>query len=295
MYFCNTRYMRPDKLNTKETEILRLALLGTHTISQTAKKIGRSVPWTSLCVKRLVRLGFVELESKGVSKYLRLSSNPLGRNLTLVLHETPILNIGFLLTGCGLRILPSFLEPGNSLREVSEKSSISYETVLKKVRIWRGMGLLKPVRGSRRYSLKRSHRYLYQFVESYAAHRNERVLKESEPDGLIVWQDRNEFIFTSTNGASQKKYPAAAVNRLAQLGYPLAYTSEYFHRGSGEPQISHEEALMQSLLLTQANQRIIRMARRAVRKKDVDLDKLRHYATKYDVAGILDEGVLSVG
>jgi len=117
--------MFKDKINKTEVIILKYILKEPQTISHLADALGKDISWISRNVNHLQELGFAMMKREGKSVFVSIVKNPLGESFSTLISEEPMLNIEKILTCSGLRILPLLLNPGNSAKEIVQRSSLS--------------------------------------------------------------------------------------------------------------------------------------------------------------------------
>jgi len=98
-------------------------------------------------------------------------------------------------------ILPLVLEPGYTAGEICKRTGLSSRSVQGILGGWRQMGIA--VLEAKTYTLNARHEAIISFVERYAEHRSLVHLKERFTDGTIVWQGRDEYIFSIGRSISE--------------------------------------------------------------------------------------------
>jgi len=134
--------MFKEGLIKTDLEVLQLVLYKKMNITRIATELGKSLSWTSECVSHLAEIGLIDVEKKGISKFVTLSSNSLGKNLSLLMTESTHLNLNKILTGSGLLILPLLLEPGSKPEDISVRVSRSLRTIKDALVRWNSMGVV---------------------------------------------------------------------------------------------------------------------------------------------------------
>ncbi len=273
--------MFKERINKTELQILKTVHVEASTVTSLTKKFGRSKSYMSECVSHLEQLGFISIGRQGNTSPLYIAQSSMGNELSKLLREEPALNLDKFLGGSGLKILPLILEPGYTAKEISERSGLSSRTVQTILGGWRQMGLA--VLEKSVYKLNPRHRIILSFVEKYAEHRNLYHLKDRYPKGSIVWQHKDEYIFSTGNKITDKEYVPAANSRLAELNYDIIYRNEYYHFSPTITQISEIEALVQTMKFNMGNPRIKQFVNQKNLTKVAIKKEFIKYSDKYSI------------
>lgn len=170
-----------------DLELLQRLLYKQMTISHIARELEKSLSWTSERVSHLKKLGLIDVGKKGLSNFVAISSNPVGKSLSLLMTESAYLNLDKILTGSGLLILPLLLEPGYKPKDLSIRISRSLRTVKDTLVRWKSMGVVILDEKTGLYSLNPRQTYLVEFVKAYSELRNKSLLEEAFPEAIIIW------------------------------------------------------------------------------------------------------------
>ena len=279
-------------MNTAEVEVLLSLGSGPLMISQLVESLGMSMSWVSECVTHLEGMRFIEKQRGGHAKWVKIAQSELGESLRLLIAESSYLNLSKALTGPGLAMLPLLQSPGSTQAQIHRRTSLSRPTIGARIKLWMGMGVLLMEHHPHRYLLNPSRSYLVQFIEDYSRERNSRFLRVEEPSGVIVWQHRDEFLFSMDGSTSEPEFLNAGATRLGELGYNVVHTREYYLQSEGLEAVSEEEALVQTLRADPENPRAMRFIRDAMQKHRVYSASLLEYANKYGLnASIAKAGV----
>ena len=287
--------MRREGLHRTHLDILECVLTEERTVSEIASHVGRSVPWTSECVHHLVGMDLVVKNKDGLEVRVRRASNELSRSLEMLMVEAPMLNLPVMLDKAGLRLLPVLLDPGATAREVSRRTGLSMPTIRNKIRVWRGMGVVVRETGSKRYRINKAHRELRSFVVHYSRWYNGRTLGDVLPEALIVWQWRDEYLFSIDERVDLPGFPSAGPSRLEELGYEVLHLREYYFHHPFIDVVSEEEALVQSLRTDPNNPRIERFIVEGVENRGADARAILEFGRKYGLKKALEKVVGDLG
>lgn len=273
-------------------KILAAVLPGELPVGRIADAIGRSVSYTSECIRRLKELGLAQTRKAGLMVMVRPSAGPEMAALALLIKEGSGMDLAKVLTGPGLAILPHLLAPGRTPPEIMKRTALSQATVRGRLRLWRGMGLVFREGKTGSYMLEPGQKPLADFAARHAEARNRRLLESKVPGALIVWQDRDEFIFSVDSGASVDGFIVAGPGVLEALGYDIAHSRDYYAVGRAGRKIGEAEALVQTLLIEHGNPRAKRWMKEGAKGRRMDSRTLLAFALKYglkdDIGRILE-------
>ena len=141
------------------------------------------------------------------------------------------------------------------------------------------------------YAIDPAHNILSAFAQSWAEHVNSTILKEKNPNAVIVWQWRDDFIFTSDGRVSDDSFKPAGPTRLEELNYDIIGRTYYYQYSPGETDVSEAEALVQTVMIDPLNPRPLRHLRNA----KVSRDELAKFAEKYGLKLDLKNGGMRLG
>ncbi len=272
-----------DKMNRTELGILELVLDKALPEKLIAAELERSPSWISECVHHLVDMGFLSLGRNGISRIIRISDNGLGASLRRLMKENRMLDYDLILPNSGLIILPLLLEPGTNMDEICRRTRLTSRTVHYRLRDWKSIGLIDLGKYPKSISLSGYHPNLSNFLVEYCKHRNRRFLNKTCPEGDIVWEWRDEFLFSTSGRMDDINYLPAGVTRLHDFGVELVHTYEYYHFSIGKESVTLEESLVQTVRTDPMNPRPIRIVREMMGNGMVNRDVLFDIAKKYDV------------
>ena len=264
-------------LRKTEVQLLRLLQGNRLTLTELASELSKSMPTVSEAVKHLELLGMVEKERKGTKVTVAMPKTPLGESLSLLIAEQPMLNLETLFSGSGLAMLPLLLKPGYSAKELAERTSLSLRTVKGLLPRWKRMGVVLQEQSN--YQLNPRFTLLANFLGKFNEHKNLCIMKDNYPEGVIVWQWRDEFFFSIDAKLNDPNALPAGLTRLDELKSGLAHGQQYYYYGRADKAISEEEAFMQALYVDPYNPRIKNLISK--RLGDFDSEAFFNYAGKY--------------
>ena len=273
--------MLRDRMNRSDIAILAVLLDGPLTVTSIAKAVGRSISFVSERLTLMEAMRLVERRRGGNAVRVGFAKGRAGADLQLLMAESPYIELTKVLPGPGLAILPFLLHPGSTLTDLRRGTGLSAPTIRGSIRPWRGMGLLHLEGSPRRYSIQPQLGHLIDFITSYTAERNQRFLESKTSAGIIVWQWRDSFLFSSRREVPVPEFLPAGVSRLEELGYDVVSSRYCYMHRPGMTRVAEAEALVQAVLMDPDNPRPARMVRRALAEHRVRVDELRGCAESY--------------
>jgi hypothetical protein len=121
------------------------------------------------------------------------------------------------------------------------------------------------------------------------------MLADLFPNALIIWQWRDEYLFSITERRARPGLLSAGPTRLEELGYDIFHAQEYYLHHPGIDRVSEEEALVQSLAIDPNNPRMTRFIREGVQRRGVDPRRLLAFGKKYGLKTVLTKVVEEIG
>ena len=255
------------------------------TLAELASELSKALPTVSEAAKHLELLGMVEKERHGPNVMVAMPKTPLGESLSLLIAEEPMLNLETLFSGSGLVILPLLLKPGYSAKGLAQRTSVSLRTVKGLLPRWKRMGVV--LQEQNNYQLNPRFRLLANFLGKFNEHKNLCIMKKNYPEGVIVWQWRDEFLFSIDAKLNDPNALPAGLTRLDELKAGLAHSQQYYFYGHADKAISEEEAFMQALYVDPYNPRIKNLIRGRLRK--FDSKAFFNYAGKYAKKNVIKD------
>ena len=264
-------------LNKTEVRLLQQLQGRKLSLSELASELSKSMNHVSELVKHLESMSLARKERKGTHKFVFIPKTPLGESLSLLITEEPMLNLEALFSGSGLVLLPLLLKPGYSAKKLAERTSLSIRTVKGLLPRWKRMGVVLQEKSN--YHLNPRFRLLADFLRKYNEHKNLSIMKDKYPEAVIVWQWRDEFMFSTETKRKDPDTLPAGLTRLDAFKPSLAHTQGYYYYGHEDSEITEEEAFMQALYVDPYNPRIKRLI--SDRLRHLDSETFFAYAGKY--------------
>ena len=287
----NKRPMNKWSVNKTEVRALRTLQGKKMSVSELAMALTKSLSWTSEYVGHLESLGFLEKEKEKNNVFVSISRTPLGESLSVLISGEPMLNLETLFAGPGLKIMPLLLKPGYSTGELVARTSLSMRTVKGVLPRWRRMGVVMLDDG--RYQINPRYKLLSDFLRKFSEHKNTCFLNETFPEAVIVWQWRDEFMFSIDRQIRDSDFLPAGLSRLDSLNSNLVHTQEYYCYDVEKDRVSEEEALIQAFYSDRNNPRIKRHLKTRINK--LKQQKLLEYAGKYGLKTMIKKMVSKNG
>ena len=282
--------MRHEGLHRTHLEILKYIYTEERMVSQIANHVGKSISWTSECIRHLVWMDLAVKEKIGLKVLVKPASNELSQSLELLIVEAPLINISVMLDKAGLTLLPVLVDPGTTAKEMAQHTGLSLPTIRNKIRMWRGMGVVVRDSGPKRYRIPDSHRELRSFVVHFSQWYNRRMLADVLSGAVIVWQWRDEYLFSIDRRIELPDFSSAGPTRLEEL-----HLREYYHYHPIIDDTSEEEALVQSLKIDANNPRLMRFITEGIESRGVAPEAILEYGKKYGLKETLKKVVSGRG
>ena len=272
--------MGNERLSASDLRIFEAVLAGELASGRIAKAIGLSPSYTSECLRRLLGMGLISTQRKGITVFVRPSKSALAAALALLMKECSGLDVSKVLTGPGLALLPLLLPPGKTAQELVPAARLSQMTVMERIRLWRGMGLVIREKGTGLYKLAPGQRELADFALRYAEDRDRRMLAGKIPGALILWRGPDGILFSVDAGTPVKGFARAGPNALEE---PIVHSRDYYIGGQPHRRVSQDEALVQTLLVDPSNPRVRRMLRKRAESSSAAHHRLTTFAEIYGI------------
>lgn len=266
-------------MNKTEVKAMYLLQSKKMTVLELANALSKSVSWTSECIHHLEKMGFVKTEKMKNYVYVSLTMNAMGQSLIVLMKEEPMLNLESMFTRSGLIVLPLLLTPGCSAKELVDRSKLSKRTVKGLLPRWKRMGVVLQEEG--KYLINPRYKLLTNFLRKFSEHKNAYILNNIYPQGVIVWQWRDEFIFSLDQKIDDPRFIPAGITKLDEYNFNLVHVNEYFLHDPCTKIVTKEEAMVQAFHIDQKNPRISRLFN--IYNHDLNYKKLFEYANKYGV------------
>ena len=284
--------MRIEGLYKTHLDILGFVYKMERTVSQIAKHVHKSISWTSECVNHLIGMDLLKKRKEGLEVFVGPAKNELSQSLAILIFEAPMIDLSKVLRKAGLTILPVLVDPGITANEISQRTGLSMPTIRTIIRKWRGMGIVVRERETKRYTIHPSQKELRSFISRYSQWFNRRMLGNVLPEALIIWQWRDEYLFSIEHRIDLSDFLSAGPTRLEELGYDILHLREYYLHHPENDEVSQEEALVQSLMTDPNNPRMLRFIREGIDNRGADLQAILEFGEKYGLGLALD-GVVS--
>ncbi len=283
--------MRLEGLHRTHLEILGFVHKMERTVSQIAKHIHKSISWTSECVNHLIGMDLLEKRKEGLGVFVGPAKNELSQSLAILMFEAPMIDLSKVLGKAGLTILPVLVDPGITANEITQRTGLSMPTIRTVLRKWRGMGIVVRERETKRYTIHHSQKELRSFILRYSQWFNRRMLGNVLPGALIIWQWRDEYLFSIEHRIDLSDFLSAGPTRLEELGYDILHLREYYLHRPEYDEVGQEEALVQSLMTDPNNPRMLRFIREGIDNRGADSQTILEFGEKYGLGLALDKVV----
>lgn len=279
--------MNSISLSKNEVQIIKLLMDSEMSITKISLEMNKSLSWISRCVSHLEEMRIVEKKEYGITRNIKISDNEIGNAISVLFRENKMLNVYEILPYTRIKILIQLLPPGSSIKEIIIQSNISKSTVEKNIRKWKYMGIV--YKSDEKYIINPKQKNLKKFIMAIAKIKNQLILKDNGINGLIIWQWRNEFIFSVKEEIKNNLFIKCGLSRLKEIKYNIIHDNEYYFFSPITDQINIEEIFLQSMIIDPNNPRIEILIKKSIDRKEVNVEFLLQQSVKYGLQGRIKE------
>lgn len=283
--------MKSCHLSSTDIEILVELTRNDKTIGSLTEMMGLSPATVSGSVSHLSELGLISVDKKGRSKLLHLIKNELGDGFRSFILQNPNVDPVKLFHGKGLLIMTTFIGHGSSIKEIIKRIKLSRSTVNRNLRKWKRMGVIWKRGHGGRFTINRNYPDLNIFLIRFSRHWLAINIIEELGDPLIIFNDGETVIFTYEGELAQGKYKPAAYTLLADNGFDVISTVDYYQFRPGLEDVSVLEAIIQAIRIDPLNPRPRKILHQYLKDNDTEIDLLMEYGKKYGIEDILKKEV----
>jgi Mn-dependent DtxR family transcriptional regulator len=272
----------PYKFSRTELEILKELTQSSASISELAKRIGKSQPTSTAAVENLQAKGFVATRRAGMRKMVEFSQAKHAQLLKELFLAYPHVHWESILADS--QILPLL-----KLEHVTPES-VSRITEWRAMRNLMAHGII--IREAEGQTLNPRFHKISEFITEFVNFANSKLAAQVSESAAIVWASGSQFIIRVAAGTaiSDKRFKPTATTALASYGIPLISDVEYYYFSSLKRALRPEDIVLHTILIdgvTNVTYALILMA-----KVKTDPDRLLAAAEKLglrtQVEGMLD-------
>lgn len=274
-------------LSSTDMKILLELAENSITIGSLAKMIGLSPSTISGSVSHLSKIDLITVDRKGRSKLLHLINNEVGNRLRSFIRQNPNIDPMELFHGNGLLIMRSLIGQGSSIKEITNRSALSRSTVNRYLKNWKRMGVVWKQGHGGRFTINRNYPDLKLFLISFSRHWLSKEIIDELDGPLIVFNDGEIVIFTYEGELDQSKYKHAGYTLLADNGYDVVTTKNYYQFRTGSEDPSILEAIIQAIRIDPLNPRPRKILLTYLKSNNSKITQSKEYGTIYGIEEIL--------
>ena len=193
------------------TEIkIFLSLTQESSVSEIAHDLDLSTPTVSKYVNLSIRKhNGLFTKRKQKRKVMVKRADTTHANLLMSIHnEYPRWDLTRLFTYSKLKIAASINQP-KQITEISSLTDLSRQHVKSSLKTLSKLAIV--IKKDNRYQLNPKNKLVNQFITNYYDYVNENRLKEITKDGIILWNNADEFLFKTTQELENTKKTALSV------------------------------------------------------------------------------------
>lgn len=213
------------------------------TIGELASRIGVTKGYISRLVASLVKKGFVEISTNGVSKNVGLTNNSHAVKLKNILHKRSYMPVPELLQGSGIQIIAILSTGKADFARLLNESGLSEATLRRIIKKFKSYAML--VSRDKQYELPYDLMDIRDFMRDYCSYFGVSELRDISPQGLFVASHGFEFIFTSDNKIMHEKVRPTGLSAMSGT-IPLMLAENHYFYSSRT--LSNEEIAVHAIV-----------------------------------------------
>lgn len=275
------------ELNITEIKILDSIFDGAITPGDISARIGKSLPTISRSISKLEQKGFVEIERKGISHFIRFSSNEfVNYYKELIIKEFPLVEC---LSGWRMTFLALFTGKINRLSksDLHLKTGMSPHTIRKYITTAKRYGVLKEVPYGFRISKRMD--ILRDFLISYAQHISGKMVHSISNEVLVHWKFGFEFIYSVPSGYSSPIGFTTGVTAFSNDNVIIRSQRAYYHYVPFKTKPRKEDYIIDNLLINKAGRQSIMYSLFYYKKYSHEINS-KHLAQLSKISGLASLG-----
>jgi predicted transcriptional regulator len=229
----------PYELSKTELEIIAELTQSPGSLTDLARRVGRSLPVVVGSINRLAARGFIDEEREGKRRIVRISERKHAQLLRELFLRFPHVPWNDLLSFSGIIPLVN-LEWGNV--------QASRSTEWRALRNMMSHGILQKQAG--KVKINPRFEAAQNFVLELQTYNNQRLAREASPRAIIVWNTGPKFIIRVPNDetVTAPLFQATATTKMAEYDIPLISNVKFYFYSPEPHRITAEETLLHTLL-----------------------------------------------
>lgn len=264
------------------------------TIGSLTKMAGLYPAKISGSVSHLSGIDLISVNRKGRSKLLHLIKSEVGDRFRSFILQNPNIDPMELFHGNGLMMMRSLIGQGSSIKEITNRSALSRSTVNRYLKKWKRMGVVWKQGHGGRFTINRNYPDLKIFLISFSRHWLLKEIIDELGDPSIIFNDGERVIFTYKGELDRSKYRPAGYTLLAENGFDVVTTTDYYQFRPGSEGPSILEAIIQAMRIDPLNPRPRKILLGYLKSDDLKKAPLMEYGRKYGIEDILNEEVSKI-
>jgi predicted transcriptional regulator len=205
------------KLSKNQIKILRLLSDREYgSVSALANALKLSPSRTDVLLKELLDLGLVEMERKGKSVEVHLSTNKHAKAFRKMVTLNPHLKYETILSDQRINLIISLLRSPKSKEDISLELDVSTRTVERAMSSLTEYGII--ILEKNTFKINPQHDDLMEFIRELVSYEN---IKIAGPKGVIIWEHLDEFIIETKSPIKLHGFNLTGYQALEDFGVSL--------------------------------------------------------------------------
>jgi DNA-binding IscR family transcriptional regulator len=196
-------------------------------IGELANRIGVTKGYTSRLVASLVKKGFVDISTNGVSKNVGLSNNPHAVKLKNILHKRSYMPLSEFLQGSSIQVMAVLSTGEADFARLLDESELSEATLRRIIKKFKSYAVL--VCRNKKYEIPQDLIDIKDFMKDYCSYIGVLKLRDISLQGRFIIPHGFEFLFTSDNKIMCEKVRSTGLSAMSDTIPLMLAENQYFY------------------------------------------------------------------
>ncbi|WP_248910916.1 ArsR/SmtB family transcription factor [Halocatena marina] len=264
-----------------------IVLRGEMTVSELATNLDRSLSYTSELVTRLGTAGLVKIRRQGKTKQIRLSDTKALELLGNLTQQYSHIDWPELLSGSALRVC-YYLDTPRTATDLARRADVHRSTVHRALSPLQHRGIVYQT-DDNTYALNEGFEQLSVFAQELAHQTHRQTVKAQINTYTILWESLDEFLVQTDTEIVDENFTPTGPDQFQRYDLPLLARDRRYYLYSETTEDLSPETLCCHMLVIDSGARTQSYCLLLLSHIDIDRDKLRSQAVKYDVDDVVDE------
>jgi len=251
------------------------------TIGELASRIGVTNGYTSRLVASLVKKGFVDISTNGVSKNVMLINNPHAVKLKNILHKRSYMPLSELLQGSGIQVMAVLSTGEADFSRLLDESELSEATLRRIIKKFKSYAML--VCRNKKYEIPQDLMDIRDFMRDYCSYVGVSKLREISPQGRFIISHGFEFLFTSDNKIMHENIRPTGLSAMSGT-IPLMLAENHYLYSSRS--LSNEEIAVHAIVADPHSKRNLTYVILYILKAKIDKNRFVTISDQYGITDI---------